>query len=287
MGISGSDHAGESNHGSPSHSVISDRGGYATSPQGTAASICARNKATLSSCHRNLDMPSIQIERPNNSNRDRHVADNIFTAGAHHFLVVIVLVRQLLQGTLQLAVLPVNLSTNPHPSTWITKCLLKVRSLNLLLLNQLYYLRIHKLISSVGGGFHDGQTFIKAARHLLEALRLFGLSRFFHLGDSGLHGGILVLLVHVHLRPGRLAAAVTLSKSHAHPVVCCGGGETVARLPTGQPSLQRARHTPLERGRHTSCRESRQADAFIWGGNLVSSLVLFFSLFVATLHPEW
>merc|ERR550532_1972785 len=70
QGISSSDHAGEPNHRSPCHAVIGDRGGHPAPPQRTATSVCACYKAPLCSCHWNLHMSTIQIERSDHSDRD-------------------------------------------------------------------------------------------------------------------------------------------------------------------------------------------------------------------------
>ena len=85
-----------------------------------------------------LHMSTIQIERSDHSDRDRHIADNIFTAGAHHLFVVIVLIWQLLQCTFQLSILPIYFPPHSDTSTWIPESLLKMGSLDLFLFNQLY-----------------------------------------------------------------------------------------------------------------------------------------------------
>ena len=131
------DHAGEPDHRSPSHSIVGDRGGHSTASQGAATSVCACHKTTLRGCHWNLHMSAVQIERSHHSNGDRHVADNIFTAGAHHLLIVVVLVWQLLQSAFQLSILAVDLPPNPGSSAWITQGLLEMGPLDLFLLNQL------------------------------------------------------------------------------------------------------------------------------------------------------
>ncbi len=92
--LAGAQHARKPNDRPPRHPVIRHRCRDAAIFERATAAVGARYQAALGRRHRDVNGPTVEVERTDHADRDGHVTDDVLATGTHDELIVVVLVGQ-------------------------------------------------------------------------------------------------------------------------------------------------------------------------------------------------
>ncbi len=163
--LAGAQHARKPYDRTPGHPVIRDRCGHTAIFKGATAAVGARYQAALGRRHGDVNGPTVEIERPNDADRDGHITDDVLTTGAHDQLIVVVLVGQVGESGPQVGgLLADDLATDFDAAKRVVEDLLELVGGDVLGVDELDDLLVDEGGEALIGGVHDPE----ALRHVAE-----------------------------------------------------------------------------------------------------------------------